>query len=80
MAQAYDDWCREEARGNLMTEQEIKSLLEDIADRSNDAIDKLIVDRNKCEPDKKASLRYVTKKLEIIVGACNRALDNIAVV
>jgi hypothetical protein len=62
-----------------MTEQEIKLLLEDIANRSNDAIDKLIPIRQTSWDDNKYKYGYIIKKLEVIVGACNRGLDKLSV-
>ena len=60
-----------------MTNDEIIQLLEDIARKSNNAIDKLIEIRQNCLDSRKQKLSYVTKKLEIIVGACNRSLDKL---
>lgn len=60
-----------------MNDIEISQLLQSIADQSNIAIDKLIVERQNCLDSRKQKLSYVTKKLEVIVGACNRSLDKL---
>lgn len=60
-----------------MNDLEIKRLLNTVAWQCNDVIDKLIVARQNCLDSRKQKLSYVTKKLEIIVGAANRALDKL---
>ena len=60
-----------------MTEQEILILLKSIENSANDAIDKLIPIRQAMTNGRKYKYGYVIKKLEIIVGACNRALDKL---
>ncbi len=63
--------------GYLMTDNEIIQLLEEIAEKSNVAIDKLIIVRQNCLDSRKQKLSYVTKKLEVIVGACNKSIDKL---
>ena len=60
-----------------MTDNEIGDLLEHISNKANEVIDKLIVVRQNCLDSRKQKLSYVTKKLEVIVGACNRGLDKL---
>ena len=60
-----------------MNDIEIRWLLQHVSDQCNDAIDKLIVTRQNCLDSRKQKLSYVTKKLEVIVGACNRSLDKL---
>lgn len=55
-----------------MTDSEIAHLLRNVEMICNKAIDALIAVRQNGD---KAKYRYITKKLEIIVGACNRGLD-----
>lgn len=60
-----------------MTDIEINQLLQSIAYDANSAIDKLIVERQNCLDSRKQKLSYVTKKLEVIVGAANRGLEKL---
>ena len=60
-----------------MNNNEIISLLENISDKCNDAIDKLIIARQNCLDSRKQKLSYITKKLEVIVGAANKSLDKL---
>lgn len=60
-----------------MTDLEIKRLLENVSEVCNDAIDKLIPERQASIPGRKQKLSYVVKKLEIIVGACHKAQDKL---
>jgi len=48
-----------------------------IQQECNLAIDKLMPIRQSSLNGRKQKLSYVTKKLEVIVGACNRAKDKI---
>ena len=58
-----------------MTDSELRTMFEKMALKANAAVDELLVWRQKSE--EKAKLRYCIKKLEIIIGACNRALDKL---
>jgi hypothetical protein len=58
-----------------MTDSELNQLFNSINDTANNAIDKLIAVRQATGDAVK--YRYVIKKLEIIVGACNRSLDKL---
>ena len=60
-----------------MTDTEIIALFESIALRANDTIDTLMAIRQSSVNGRKQKLSYVTKKLEVIVGACNRSLDKL---
>ncbi len=60
-----------------MNDIDIANLLQEIAEKSNIAIDKLIVCRQNCLDSRKQKLSYITKKLEVIVGAANRSLDKL---
>lgn len=60
-----------------MNDNEINQLLQNISEQANIAIDKLIVTRQNCIDSRKQKLSYITKKLEVIVGACNRGLDKL---
>ena len=60
-----------------MNDTEIVIMLNDIARQCNDAIDKLIIVRQNCLDNRKQKLRYITKKLEVIVGAANRGLEKL---
>lgn len=62
-----------------MNNQQLSFLLEDIELRCNNAIDKLIPLRQSLPDDQKRRLSYITKKLEVIVGACHRAQDKMPV-
>lgn len=57
-----------------MTDPEIAHLLRNVEMVCNKAIDALIAVRQKGD---KAKYRYITKKLEIIVGAANRGLEKL---
>jgi hypothetical protein len=61
----------------MMTDQEIKELLTNTLNTANDAVDKLIAARQASKNGRKQKLSYLTKKFEIIVGACNRGLDKL---
>lgn len=61
-----------------MTDQEIKALLRQTLWLANNAIDRLVIERQASKNGRKQRLSYLTKKLEVIVGACNRGLDKIA--
>jgi hypothetical protein len=61
-----------------MNDQEIKALLTETLDKCNEAIDKLMIVRQASKNGRKQRLSYLTKKLDVIVGACNRGLDKIA--
>ena len=60
-----------------MTDAEIIALFESIALRANDAIDTLMAIRQSSVNGRKQKLSYVTKKLEVIVGACNRGMEKL---
>jgi hypothetical protein len=60
-----------------MTDNEIQHLLRNIEIICNDAIDKLITTRQNCLDSRKQKLSYITKKLEVIVGAANRGLEKL---
>ena len=60
-----------------MTDNEIIHLLRNVEMICNDAIDKLIITRQNCLDTRKQKLSYVTKKLEVIVGAANKSLDKL---
>lgn len=60
-----------------MTDNEINQLLQNISEQANIAIDKLISERQTSSNGRKQKLSYITKKLEVIVGACNRGLDKL---
>ena len=60
-----------------MTDSEIVTLLQQVADISNDAIDKLIIERQSSANGRKQKLSYITKKLEVIVGAANKSIDKL---
>ena len=60
-----------------MNDNDIKWLLQHILDQSNVAIDKLIITRQNCLDSRKQKLSYITKKLEVIVGAANRGLEKL---
>jgi hypothetical protein len=63
--------------GLVMTDSEILYLLEDIALRCNNMIDTLIIERQASVNGRKQKLSYITKKLEVIVGAANKSLDKL---
>ena len=60
-----------------MTDDEIIVLFESIALRANDAIDTLMAIRQSSVNGRKQKLSYVTKKLEVIIGACNRGMEKL---
>ena len=60
-----------------MTDDEIIALFDSIASRANDAIDTLMAIRQSSVNGRKQKLSYVTKKLEVIVGACNRGMEKL---
>ena len=60
-----------------MTDIEITVLLQEISEQANVAIDKLIITRQNCLDSRKQKLSYITKKLEVIVGAANRGLEKL---
>lgn len=60
-----------------MTDQELERLFARISAEANLAIDKLIVIRQASQNGRKQKLSYITKKLEVIVGACNRGLEKL---
>lgn len=62
-----------------MTPNELANLLNSIQDQSNAAIDQLIPMRQASENGNKYKIGYIIKKLEVIVGACNRAQDKLPV-
>ena len=51
--------------------------LENWENQINDEIDDLIIKRRKSDPEDVAELRYVIKKLEVCVGALQKAEDKI---
>ena len=57
-----------------MTDDELAMLFRSFAATANTAIDQLIAVRQASVNGRKQRLGYCTKKLEIIVGACNRAI------
>lgn len=60
-----------------MNDNEISQLLQSISYDANNAIDKLIIERQNCLDSRKQKLSYITKKLEVIVGAANRGLEKL---
>ena len=60
-----------------MTDDQIIALFESIALRANDAIDMLMAIRQSSVNGRKQKLSYVTKKLEVIIGACNRGMEKL---
>lgn len=62
-----------------MTTQELESVLIGIEGLANDAIDKLIPQRQASENGNKYKIGYIIKKLEVIVGAVHRAQDKMPV-
>lgn len=61
-----------------MTDYELDRLFARIQIECNDAIDKLMVIRQASQNGRKQKLSYLTKKLEVIVGACNRAQERLS--
>lgn len=60
-----------------MTDSEIVTLLLNVHNACNNAIDKLIIERQSSANGRKQKLSYVTKKLEVIVGAANKGLEKL---
>jgi hypothetical protein len=60
-----------------MTDSELIALFDSINDTANTIIDLLIKVRQASADGRKQRLSYLIKKLEIIVGASNRALDKL---
>lgn len=61
-----------------MTDNELAALLHNLEESVNDAIDKLIVRRQRSINDKQR-LSYTTKKLEVIIGAIHKIQDRMPV-
>lgn len=62
-----------------MTDSEIEALLTEMQTKCNNAIDKLIPIRQSATNGRKYKYGYIIKKLEVIVGACNRAMEKMPV-
>lgn len=62
-----------------MTDKELEMFLDVIEENVNDTIDKLIVRRQKAVGNEKKRLSYITKKLEVVIGAIHRIQDKMAV-
>lgn len=61
-----------------MIDQELERLFARISTEANLAIDRLIIIRQASQNGRKQKLSYLTKKLEVIVGACNKSLDKLS--
>lgn len=62
-----------------MTDKELEMFLDVIEENVNNTIDKLIVRRQKAIGDEKKRLSYITKKLEVIIGAIHRIQDKMPI-